>query len=276
MPARQPAPRAERSGDEALRRLLRPGGRQDLDRWLWGRQTVDLVAGVRAEPQEWVDVLTRLQPRQYSISSSPLVDPQVVRLTVSVVRYTAPSGRARTGACSAHLADAPDGALLPVHVQPSAHFHLPDAGDVPVVMVGPGTGIAPFVGFLAERAARADGGPAWLLFGERHAATDLWYREELEAWLAAGVLDRLDTAFSRDGRVKVYVQDRLREQGARLWSWLGRGAHVYVCGDASRMARDVDAALLEVVARHGGLGRDEATAYVRGLVRERRYVKDVY
>ncbi|MFC8193585.1 molybdopterin-dependent oxidoreductase, partial [Cellulomonas sp. NPDC057328] len=269
---------ADRTGDADLRRLLRPDNRNDLAKWLWGRQTVDVVAelGARAGAQEWVDVLKRLQPRQYSIASSPLVDPHRVRLTVSVVRYAGPGGAARTGVCSAYLADAPDGAEVAVHVQPSAHFHLPDDGAAPVVMIGPGTGVAPFVGFLAERRARGDRGASWLFFGEQHAATDFWYREELDALRADGVLTRLDTAFSRDQRAKVYVQDRMREQGPQLWSWLERGAHVYVCGDASRMAKDVDAALREVVVRHGGLTPDDAAAYVKRLAEQRRYARDVY
>lgn len=269
---------ADRTGSEHLRRLLRPDNRDALAGWLWGRQAVDVVAelGVRAGAQEWTDVLRRLQPRQYSISSSPLVDPTRVRLTVSVVRYAGPTGAARTGVCSAYLADAPEGAEVAVHVQPSAHFHLPEDGSAPVVMVGPGTGVAPFVGFLDERRARGDRGESWLLFGEQHAATDFWYREELDALRAEGVLTRLDTAFSRDQRTKVYVQDRMREQGARLWAWLERGAHVYVCGDASRMAADVDRALREVVARHGGLGEPDAAAYVRRLAEQRRYARDVY
>ncbi len=269
---------ADRRGDADLRRLLRPDNGNDLAKWLWGRQTVDVVAelGVRADAQEWVDVLRRLQPRQYSISSSPLVDPHRVRLTVSVVRYAGRGGVARTGVCSAFLADAPDGAEVAVHVQPSTHFHLPEDGTVPVVMVGPGTGVAPFVGFLAERRARGDRGECWLFFGEQHAATDFWYREELDALRADGVLTRLDAAFSRDQRAKVYVQDRMREQGAQLWSWLERGAHVYVCGDASRMAKDVDAALREVVVRHGGRTAEDAAAYVKRLADQRRYARDVY
>ncbi|WP_230685226.1 sulfite reductase flavoprotein subunit alpha [Cellulomonas sp. JZ18] len=269
---------AERTGDERLRRLLRPDNRDELAKWSWGRQAVDVVAelGVRATAQEWTDVLRRLQPRQYSISSSPLVDPARVRLTVSVVRYAGPTGAARTGVCSAYLADAPEGAEVAVHVQPSTHFHLPEDGSVPVVMVGPGTGVAPFVGFLEERRARGDRGESWLLFGEQHAATDFWYREELDALRAEAVLTRLDTAFSRDQRTKVYVQDRMREQGARLWAWLERGAHLYVCGDASRMAADVDRALREVVARHGGMGEQDAAAYVKRLTEQRRYARDVY
>lgn len=270
------ADRAQGPGGTELRRLLRGENRQDLAAWTWGRGVVDVVAGVAATPQEWVDALRALQPRAYSISSSPLVDPQRVRLTVSVVRYAGPSGRPRGGTCSTFLADADPGTPVSVHVQPAAHFHPPADAAAPAVMIGPGTGVAPFVGFLAERAAAGHTGDNWLLFGEQHAATDFWYRDELHAWLADGVLTRLDTAFSRDQRQKVYVQDRLRENGALLWSWLERGAHVYVCGDAARMAPDVDLALREVVARHGGLDASAAATYVKRLATARRYVRDVY
>lgn len=272
------AERAAGTAGADLRRLLRSENRQDLAAWTWDRGVVDVVAEHRldATPQEWVDALRTLQPRAYSISSSPLVDPERVRLTVSVVRYASPAGRPRGGTCSTFLADAPSDAEVSVHVQPSTHFHPPDDPAVPAVMIGPGTGVAPFVGFLAEREARGHAGQNWLVFGEQHAATDFWYREELDAWRQTGVLSRLDTAFSRDQRQKVYVQDRLREHGPALWSWLERGAHVYVCGDAARMAPDVDAALRDVVARHGGLGSDEAAAYVKRLTAERRYARDVY
>lgn len=269
---------AERADHGGLRRLLRPDNRNDLARWLWGRQAVDVVAevGARASAQEWVDVLRRLQPRQYSISSSPLVDPHRVHLTVSVVRWTSPSGADRTGVCSAFLADSAPDAQVAVHVQPNAHFRPPPDPSAPVVMVGPGTGVAPFLGFLAERRARGHTGDNWLLFGEQHAATDHWYRDELAAWHADGLLTRLDTAFSRDQRAKVYVQDRMREHGAALWAWLERGAHLYVCGDATRMAVDVDAALREVVQVHGALSADDAAAYVKAMSADRRYARDVY
>lgn len=145
-----------------------------------------------------------------------------------------------------------------------------------MIMVGPGTGIAPFIGFLAERRARGHTAPNWLFFGEQHRATDFYYEAELTGLLADGTLARLDTAFSRDQRAKVYVQDRMREHGPQLWAWLQEGAHFYVCGDASRMARDVDAALRAVVAAHGGLPAEAATAYVKQLAAERRYVRDVY
>ena len=268
---------AEHGGSPELRRMLRPDGGTDLARWTWCRQAVDVVAELAPDvpATALVGALRRLAPRQYSISSSPRVTPCTVSLTMSVVRYASPSGAARGGVCSTFLADAPTGTVVPVHVQASAHFH-PPAADVPAIMIGPGTGVAPFVGFLADRAAAGHTGRNWLFFGEQHAATDFYYRDELSAMLADGRLDRLDTAFSRDQRAKVYVQDRMREHGGRVWEWLESGASVFVCGDASRMARDVDTALRDVVVTHGGLTRDAADAYVKDLTTTRRYVRDVY
>ncbi|WP_086765036.1 bifunctional nitrate reductase/sulfite reductase flavoprotein subunit alpha [Streptomyces bobili] len=261
-----------------LRKLLRPDNKGELAKWSWGRQAVDVAAefGVRAGAQEWAEVLGRLQPRLYSISSSPLTDPHLVSLTVSVVRYENLAGRPRQGVCSPFLADAEPGTGVAVHVQRSPHFRPPADPATPMVMVGPGTGVAPFVGFLEERRARGHRAPNWLFFGEQRRATDFSYEEELTALLADGTLERLDTAFSRDQRAKIYVQDRMREHGSQLWSWLRDGAHFYVCGDASRMARDVDRALRDIAVVHGGLGETEAAAYVKQLSADKRYVRDVY
>ncbi|WP_194920010.1 molybdopterin-dependent oxidoreductase [Catenulispora rubra] len=269
---------ADRTGSHDLKRLLRPDNKDELAKWGWGRQAADLVAAfpVRASAAEWAGVLKRLQPRQYSISSSPLAHPGQVRLTVSVVRYRNEAGRDRHGVCSAYLADHADDGPVQVFVQPSPHFHPPADPATPMIMVGPGTGIAPFLGFLEERRERGHTGANWLFFGEQHQATDFYYREELEAYQASGHLDRLDVAFSRDRRVKVYVQDRMRENGVRLWKWLQDGAHIYVCGDAARMAKDVDQALMDIAIAHGGMDDDEAAAYVRRLSTEKRYVRDVY
>ncbi|MER5519489.1 bifunctional nitrate reductase/sulfite reductase flavoprotein subunit alpha [Streptomyces sp. NPDC002763] len=269
----------ERTRDaRELRKLLRPDNKDELAKWSWGRQAVDVAAefGIRADAGEWAGVLGRLQPRLYSISSSPLTDPHLVSTTVSVVRYENLHGRPRQGVCSPFLADAEPGTPVPVHVQRSPHFRPPADPATPMVMVGPGTGVAPFVGFLQERHARGHRAPNWLFFGEQHRATDFYYEQELTALLAEGTLSRLDTAFSRDQRAKVYVQDRMREHGPLLWSWLRDGAHFYVCGDASRMARDVDRALKDIATVHGGLTEDEAAAYVKQLAAERRYVRDVY
>ncbi|MFD5542546.1 sulfite reductase flavoprotein subunit alpha, partial [Streptomyces sp. NPDC127079] len=261
-----------------LRKLLRPDNKDELAKWSWGRQAIDVVAefGIRAGAGDWAGALGRLQPRLYSISSSPLTDPRQVSLTVSVVRYENLHGTPRQGVCSPFLAEAEPGTPVPVHVQRSPHFRPPADPATPMVMVGPGTGVAPFVGFLEERRARGHRAPNWLFFGEQHRATDFYYEEELTALRAEGTLSRLDTAFSRDQRAKVYVQDRMREHGAHLWSWLQDGAHFYVCGDASRMAKDVDRALRDIATVHGGLTEDEATAYVKQLASDKRYVRDVY
>ncbi|MGW0420599.1 molybdopterin-dependent oxidoreductase [Streptomyces sp. NPDC003015] len=270
---------AERTGDaRELKKLLRPDNKDELAKWGWGRQAVDVITeyAVKAGPQEWAQTLGRLQPRLYSISSSPLTDPHLVSLTVSVVRYENLHGRPRQGVCSPFLADAAADTPVPVHVQRSPHFRPPADSATPMVMVGPGTGVAPFVGFLEQRRALGHRGPNWLFFGEQHRATDFYYEEELAGFLADGTLARLDTAFSRDQRAKVYVQDRMREHGPLLWSWLQDGAHFYVCGDASRMAKDVDRALRDIAALHGGLDQAGAAAYVKQLAAEKRYVRDIY
>ncbi|MDX3450889.1 bifunctional nitrate reductase/sulfite reductase flavoprotein subunit alpha [Streptomyces sp. ME02-8801-2C] len=270
---------AERARDNReLKKLMRSDNKDGLARWSWGRQAVDVVTeyGVRASAQEWAKVLRRLQPRLYSISSSPLVDPARVSLTVSVVRYENLHGRPRGGVCSPFLADAGPDTAVPVFVQRSPHFRPPADASTPMVMVGPGTGVAPFVGFLEERRALGHSAPNWLFFGEQHRATDFYYEDELAELVAEGTLTRLDTAFSRDQRNKVYVQDRMREHGPELWHWLQDGAHFYVCGDASRMAKDVDRALRDIAVAHGGLSEDEAGAYVKQLMAAKRYVRDVY
>nr|WP_228447471.1 bifunctional nitrate reductase/sulfite reductase flavoprotein subunit alpha [Streptomyces paludis] len=269
---------AERTGSHELRRLLRPGNKDALAKWSWGRQAADVVAAypVRASAAEWAGVLKRLQPRLYSISSSPLAHPGEVRVTVSVVRYTNDLGRDRKGVCSTYLADRADDGPVQVFVQRSPHFRPPADPAAPMIMVGPGTGVAPFVGFLEDRRARGHTGPNWLFFGEQRRATDFYYRQDLVAEQASGRLDRLDLAFSRDQRNKVYVQDRMREHGPRLWQWLQDGAHFYVCGDAGRMAKDVDRALRDIAVTHGGMNTDEAAAYVRRLTADKRYARDVY
>ncbi|AVH37403.1 reductase [Pseudomonas monteilii] len=252
-----------------LQRLLQPECKAELQDWLWGRQLVDVL---RAFPQKlplasWLDLLKPLQPRLYSISSSPLAHPDQVHLTVSTVRYGE-----RKGVCSSFLADRAQALKVAIFPQVSKHFRLPEDDSVPVIMVGPGTGIAPFRAFLEEREARGAKGGNWLFFGEQYAATDFYYQDQLQAWQASGHL-RLDTAFSRDQAEKIYVQQRMLEQGAQLWQWLEAGAYFYVCGDAQRMAKDVDAALREVIAAHGGV---DADAYMEALSKAKRYRRDVY
>ncbi|CCK24955.1 molybdopterin oxidoreductase [Streptomyces davaonensis JCM 4913] len=268
----------DRTGNHDLKRLLRPDNKDALAQWSWGRQAADVIAEfpVRASVQEWAAVFKRLQPRLYSISSSPLAHPGEVRLTVSVVRYSNALGRDRMGVCSTYLSDHADDGPVQVFVQRSPHFRPPADSATPMIMVGPGTGVAPFIGFLQDREARGHTGPNWLFFGEQRQSTDFYYRQELAAYQASGHLNRLDLAFSRDQRNKVYVQDRMREHGPRLWQWLQDGAHFYVCGDAARMAMDVDQALKDIATTHGGLSPDEAAAYVRRLAADKRYVRDVY
>ncbi|MFV9456817.1 molybdopterin-dependent oxidoreductase [Rhodococcus sp. NM-2] len=266
-----------RTQDTELARLLRPQNKIALQQWLWGRQSMDVLAeyGVDADADEWLSVLKRLQPRLYSISSSPKVDPGEVQLTVSAVRYNH-EGKNRSGVCSTFLADHCDEADVPIFVQKSAHFRPPQAADAPMIMVGPGTGIAPFRGFLHERRELGHTGKNWMFFGEQHEATDFYYREEMEAMHRDGFLTHLDAAFSRDQRQKIYVQDRIREHGAKLWGWMQEGASLYVCGDASRMAKDVDETVREVVRTHGRLDEEDTELYMKQLATDKRYVRDVY
>ncbi|HTR09257.1 MAG TPA: bifunctional nitrate reductase/sulfite reductase flavoprotein subunit alpha [Paraburkholderia sp.] len=268
---------AARTRSRGLADLLHETRKGDLRNWLWGQQLADILHEypVDMSAPELLGMLKRLQPRLYSISSSPKAHAGEVHLTVSAVRYSN-GRRERKGVASTFLADRAQEGSVPVFVQKSSHFRPPRNGDTPMIMVGPGTGVAPFRAILHERRARGDAGRNWLFFGEQHAATDFYYRDELEQMRKDGHLDRLDLAFSRDQSEKVYVQDRMREQGAQLWAWLQEGAHVYVCGDASRMAKDVDAALREVVSGHGGMSADAANEYVSALGREKRYVRDVY
>ncbi len=266
-----------RTRDADLERLLMPENRSALADWMWGRQSIDILthAPVRANVDEWLSVLKPLQPRLYSISSSPKENPREVQLTVSMVRYNV-HGIPRRGVCSTYLADHAQGEDVPIFVQKSAHFKPPEDPTAPMIMVGPGTGVAPFRAFLHERRALGHTGPNWLFFGEQHEATEFYYRDELTAMLDDGSLTRLDLAFSRDQSQKVYVQDRMTEHGAQLFAWLQQGAHFFVCGDASRMARDVDDALKGIVAQHGKLAPSSTEAYVKALAAEKRYVRDVY
>ena len=242
-----------------------------------GMHVVDLLEKFQpgAGAQQLAEALRPLQPRLYSISSSPRAHPGEVHLTVGAVRYETHS-RARKGVASTFLSDRCGcGAQVGVYLQKSAHLHIP-APDVPLILCGPGTGIAPFRAFLEERAATEAPGENWLFFGDQHEAEDFLYREELEAYAASGVLDRLDLAWSRNGAEKVYVQHLMERAGAELFAWFERGAAFYICGDASRMAKDVDAALHRLIAEHGGLDEAGAVAYIEKLKEEHRYQRDVY
>lgn len=271
----------ERAPSGELAAVVAQGTRSDLDSWLWGRDVLDLLRTTAPATAptlpELLPLLRPLQARQYSISSSPLAHPDRIHLTVASVRYG--SGQRRyEGVASTYLADrtGAEGTTVGIYVQPNASFGVPADDDAPMVMIGPGTGIAPFRGFLHERAARGASGRNWLFFGDRHRETDFVYEDELSELRARGVLTELDLAFSRDQAEKVYVQTRMRERSRELYGWLEDGAHVYVCGDASRMAKDVEAALLGVVAEQRGRGDDDAAEYLADLRRAKRYVRDVY
>ena len=235
----------------------------------------------KPDPAAFVAALDPLHPRLYSIASSPRETPNKVHLTVSAVRYQK-NGRARLGVASTFLADRLEpGSEIAVYVQKAHNFALPDDDSRAIIMVGPGTGIAPFRAFLQERKARSilsgnKSGDSWLFFGDQHEASDFLYKEDLKALLDVGVLTRMNTAFSRDQAQKIYVQHRMLEEGEALWRWLHDGAHFYVCGDASRMAADVDAALHTIVEKHGRMKKAEARDYIARMKQDGRYQRDVY
>lgn len=266
---------ADSCPDRSAAKVLRSSGERRSN-WLRNRNGLDIVTefAVHAEPEQWQEVLVRLTPRNYSISSSPLVSPHEVQLTVSMVRYRGPGGAARGGVCSTFLADR--AAAAPVFLQRSPHFRPPEDADTPMIMVGPGTGVAPFRGFLQERRALGHGGRNWLFFGDQHRRENFYYRDDLEDMVNDGFLSRLDLAFSRDQADRVYVQHKMLDRGAEVWRWLDDGAHFYVCGDAARMAKDVDATLTTILRTHGGMTEDAARDYKRELVAQKRYVRDVY
>ena len=264
---------AERSANPGLKQLLNPEHKAELNNWLWGRQLADVLHEypIECSADELLGTLKRLQPRLYSIASSAKAYPHEVHLTVAAVRY----GK-RKGVSSTFLADRVGDGEVPLFIQPSKHFRTPSDGEVPMIMIGPGTGVAPFRAFLQERRALGHLGRNWLFFGEQHAATDFYYQDELQGLQRDGLLTHLSLAFSRDQAQKVYVQDRIREQGAELWRWLQDGAKLYICGDASHMAKDVDQALRQVAQTHGGLGVEGAVDYWRQLSEQKRYLRDVY
>lgn len=270
---------AERASSAELKNLLATENKAALEKHLHGREIIDLLCGhplARFTPDEFVALLRKLNPRLYSIASSIKAHPGEVHLCVGTVRYET-HGRIRKGVCSTFLADRVDDATrIPVYVQTSHGFRLPSDTSKPVIMVGPGTGIAPFRAFLEERQATGARGKNWLFFGDQKRSADFLYRDELEAMFAGGTLTRLDTAFSRDQAQKVYVQTRMLEHAPELFSWLEEGAHFYVCGDAKRMAKDVDAALHEVVRNAGGKTAEQAAEYVAALKSAKRYQRDVY
>jgi sulfite reductase (NADPH) flavoprotein alpha-component len=244
--------------------------------------TLDVLAaikkfpGVRPDPEALIEALDPLQPRLYSIACSPRIDRKRMALCVDAVRYPI-NGRTRLGVASTFLGErVRPGDKINVYVQKAQHFGLPGDPSVPIIMIGPGTGIAPFRAFLHERMASKAPGRNWLFFGHQRRDYDFFYEDELAGMKAADVLTRLSLAWSRDGSEKFYVQDRMREVGRDLWAWLADGAHIYVCGDAKRMAKDVEGAWVEIIATHGARTTDEAIAFVANLKKSGRYQQDVY
>jgi len=270
---------AKLASGNRLQELLAAGREQELREYLRNRDLLDLVQdhslkGVPAK--EFVSTLRKLPPRLYSISSSLKAYPDEVHLTIRKVQYES-HGRERYGVCSSYIADRLEsGDTLPVFVQQNPNFKLPQNPDIPLIMIGPGTGVAPFRSFLGEREEIGASGKTWLFYGDQHFSTDFLYQTEWQRWLKEGVLSRMDVAFSRDTAQKVYVQHRMLEKSKELYQWLQDGAHVYVCGDEKRMAHDVHAALVTILQQEGGLDSEEAVEYLKRMQQEKRYQRDVY
>ena len=267
----------ELAQSDHLTDLLQVANKDALVDYMWGRELIDLFleypqSGISA--QDFVNLLRPMPPRLYSIASSLSAHEQEVHLTVAVVRYEG-NGRKRKGVCSSYLAERV-GDTVPCYLHPNKNFKLPEDSSTPIIMVGPGTGIAPFRAFIEERKATGATGKNWLFFGDRSQKTDYLYGEERESYQKDGVLHELDLAWSRDQAEKIYVQHKMLEKKAELWTWLNDGAVFYVCGDASRMAKDVDQALRTIAQEEGSMGEDDAASWVKGLMKERRYLKDVY
>jgi len=263
-----------------LRDLLNdPAQKKALEDYLWGFEYIDFLAAhhtVKWGVEEFVKTLRKLQPRLYSIASSLKANPESVHLTVATVRYES-HGRKRQGVASTFLAERwGEGATAGVFVHTAKHFRLPEDPYTPIIMVGPGTGVAPFRAYLQERKVIGAKGRNWLFFGEQTRSKDFLYEHELMALQSDGVLHELEVAFSRDQANKIYVQDKMRERAKDIWAWLQEGAHFYVCGDGARMAKDVDTELHRIAGTEGGKSPEEAAAYVEGLKKEKRYKKDVY
>ena len=249
-----------------------------FDDYCWGRDLLDVVTDYEltfADPQTFLGALKKIAHRLYSISSSPHAHPGEVHVTVGRVTYEK-EGRMRYGVCSDYLACTPEGQELKVFMHANKNFRPPADLSKDAIMVGPGTGIAPFRAFIEDRIAKKAPGRNWLFFGDQKCSCDFLYSETMDAWIKDGSLHRLDTAFSRDQAEKIYVQNRMIEQGEELFAWLEGGASFFVCGDASRMAKDVDTALHKVIEVHGKMSADDAAAYVKKLKSEKRYQRDVY
>ncbi len=270
---------AKLSEKNNLRELVSAGNEEKVKAYLEGRDLLDLVRDYGpwvGEAQEFVSILRKMPARLYSIASSLSANPDEVHLTIGAVRYDA-HGRERNGVCSILCAERLNpGDTLPIYIQQNENFKLPNNPDTPIIMVGPGTGVAPFRSFMQEVEERGADGKSWMFFGDQHFVTDFLYQTEWQKWLKDGVLTKMDVAFSRDTEEKVYVQHRLFEHSKELFSWLQEGAVVYICGDEKNMAQDVHNTLLEIIEKEGDMSREEAQAYLADMQQQKRYQRDVY
>jgi sulfite reductase (NADPH) flavoprotein alpha-component len=262
---------------DALAEMLKIENKDNLIDYMWGRELIDLFLEYPQPDlsvEDFTGLLRPMPPRLYSIASSLSAHSDEVHLTVAVVRYDT-HGRKRKGVCSSYLAERV-GDTIPCYFHPNKNFKLPEDSEKPIIMVGPGTGIAPFRAFIEERQATGAPGKNWLFFGDRSHRTDYLYGDEWVEYKKDGILNELDLAWSRDQTEKVYVQHKMLEKGAALWDWLQNGALFYVCGDASRMAKDVDQALRTIAQQEGAMSEEDSAVWVKTLQKERRYLKDVY
>ena len=270
---------AELTDNEDLKKLILAENADQLKEYTYGRDLLDMLRDFgpwKATAQEVVSLLRKMTPRLYSIASSFTAHPGQVHLTIGAVRYTA-HGRERKGVCSVLCAErVNEGDTLPVFVQPNKHFHLPESPETNIIMVGPGTGIAPFRSFIEERAVTKATGQTWLFFGDQHEASDFLYHDEFEQYQKDGVLTKLSTAWSRDTEKKVYVQHKILEHSKELFAWLEKGAYFFICGDKQNMAKDVHNALISAIAQEGGLSQEDAETYLNDLQKQGRYQRDVY
>jgi len=265
--------------EEGVEDLIREGNQDQLRDYLEGRDLIDYIndyGPIQTSAEEFVATLRKIPPRLYSIASSHLANEDEVHLTVSAVRYDL-NERARSGVCSVQCAERTEvGGALPIFVQKNDNFRLPNDPDAPIIMVGPGTGVAPYRSFLEEREELDASGKSWLFFGDQHFVTDFLYQVDWQRWLSNGTLTKMDVAFSRDTDEKIYVQHRMKEKAKELYEWIDAGATIYVCGDEKQMAQDVHDTLAEIVATEGNYTTDEAENFLKELQQEQRYQRDVY
>lgn len=269
---------AEYTTNAELKQLVEENGAK-LKEYIKGRDLLDLIKDYgpfNVTSEQFVSVLRKMPPRLYSIASSYQANPEEVHLTIGAVRYEA-HGRKREGVCSVYVADHLEvGDTVPIFIQPNPNFKLPENDETPIIMVGPGTGIAPFRSFMQEREELGAKGKSWLFFGDQHFVTDFLYQTEWQNWLKDGTLTKMDVAFSRDKEEKIYVQHKLLQHSKEVFSWIEEGAHIYVCGDKDKMAKDVHETFIQIIVQEGNMSTSDAENYLKNLQKQKRYQRDVY